>query len=179
MDLENLEQQTSPNTTTIQPEIEVKKETETKVDDFLDFSSFINSEKEIKTSPKLEGLKQVESAIQNEDKVFSKKQDKTKMLLKKRLKIVTSVYVAIASLLLTFVGVNVATLVNLNKQITENTATIKAESELLSKIEIQNPEGVPDSSITISLNEPRDYSDDYKELTFLDKITILLRNIFG
>ena len=34
-------------------------------------------------------------------------------------------------------------------------------------------------NIEISLNEPRDYSDDIEELTFLDKMTILFRNIFG
>ena len=43
-----------------------------------------------------------------------------------------------------------------------------ATSELPTKGEFQR-----------SLNEPREYSEDKKELTWLDKITILFRNIFG
>ena len=44
-------------------------------------------------------------------------------------------------------------------------------------LEEANPGMDPSGEIQISLNEPRDYSDDKKELTFLDKLTILFMHI--
>ena len=168
------------NTTTLEPQVEVKTETETELNTFLDLDEFIKSEKEIKKAPELKGLTSVEKSTLGENKTFKKKSEQKQGLLKKRFKIVSAVYIAIASLMLTFVGVNIATMVSLNKQITSNTATIQAESKAVSIYENANtPIETPTDQIFVSLNEPRDYSDDVKELTFLDKLTILIRNIFG
>ena len=93
----------------------------------------------------------------------------------------TAVYICVAVLLFGFVIFNTATLAILDRGINSNTNTINTESEIVKVLE-DNAEIPSDPTlppIEISLNEPRDYSDDTEELTFLDKITILFRNIFG
>ena len=67
----------------------------------------------------------------------------------------------------------------LNKQITTNTNTIQSQQQTIESI-------VPDASVPAGQDiplilgtPPRDYDDDNKELTFLDKISILFRGIFG
>ena len=113
-----------------------------------------------------------------EDRMFVKKADQKKALYKKRIKIVTSVYTTAMVLLLAFVGVNIATMASLQKDITTNTQTIQSQQEQIELLE-QNTPGASTGNYQISLNEPRDYSEDKKELTFLDKLTILFRNLFG
>jgi len=45
---------------------------------------------------------------------------------------------------------------------------------------LENPESVGESiELPIDVNPPRDYSEDKKDLSWLDKITILFRNIFS
>jgi len=107
-----------------------------------------------------------------------KRADQKKALYKKRIKIVTGVYATAVTLLLAFVGVNIATMAMLNKKITTNTETIQTQQQQIEVLE-QTPENLPGGEFQISLNEPRDYSEDKKELTFLDKLTILFRNLFG
>ena len=82
-------------------------------------------------------------------------------------------------MLLGLVISNIATLAVLDKAITTNTKTIQSkQDEIVRVLEESNP-GQEIGSFQISLNEPRDYSEDKKELTWLDKITILFRNLFG
>lgn len=149
--------------------------------DLPSIEDLLKSEQEVATSiPDIKGLKRVEPNLATEDKTFKRKEDEKKTFLKRRLKLVTAIYIGVLSLLLSFVGINIATLAILNRDINTNTATIQAES---GKVEIYENNAVdpeaPIGTIEISLNEPRDYGDDNKELTFLDKITILFRNIFG
>ena len=83
------------------------------------------------------------------------------------------------ALLLGFVITNIATLAILNKNIITNTETIQSAQQELVVEETLHPELDKQPEYQISLNEPRDYSEDKKELTWLDKITILFRNIFS
>ena len=139
----------------------------------------LKSEKQVKVGKKIEGLTQVKTFTQANEKEFAKKQDNSKAYLKRRIKTITGVYVAVASLLAIFAGVNVITLAVLNKQITTNTNTIQSQQQTIESI-------VPDASVPAGQDiplilgtPPRDYDDDNKELTFLDKISILFRGIFG
>ena len=137
------------------------------------------SEKEIKPSSKIEGVTEVSRNSLLQDKPFEKKQDKKKVQIKKRAKIVAGVYSSVAALLLAFIGINAVTLTMLNKEISSNTNTIQAQKEVVTYLENTTITQDPSSIIEISLNEPRDYSDDKKELSFLDKLTILFRNLFA
>ena len=67
-----------------------------------------------------------------------------------------------------------------NRDINSNANTIQSQSQQIDIYEgLNTPDADPTGTIEISLNEPRDYSDDTKELTFFDKLTILFRNIFS
>lgn len=176
MEEEQIQQQTESVGTSTQT-IE-KVEQATKLDDFPRVEDMRNSEKEIKTQTQVEGATAIEKETQTQDRVFVKKSDQKKALYKKRLKIVTVVYANALALLLAFVGVNIATLARLDKKITTNTETIQTQIEQIEVLEQANP-NAPTGNYQISLNEPRDYSEDKKELTFLDKLTILFRNLFG
>ena len=157
------------------------EDVKTELDSLPRLEDLLKSEKEVSVKQEIKGVTNIDAEIKTEDRVFAKKQDKRKALVKTRLKIVTGVYIAVASLLFAFVGVNIATLVILNKDITNNANTIQAESYIAEQLEssASQPLDSAGAPIEISLNEPRDYSDDKKELTFLDKLTILFRNIFG
>lgn len=155
---------------------EVKKETS--LDSVLRLEDLMKSEKEIKVKTQLEGVTKVEPNVKTEDRVFAKKADEKKVYVKRRLKTITGVYATVITLLLAFVGVNIATLAILNKDIKSSTNTIQKETVRVEKLESLDP-SVSSGEFQISLNEPRDYSEDKKELTWLDKVTILFRNIFG
>ena len=176
MEEEQIQQQTESVGTSTQT-IE-KVEQETKLDDFPRVEDMRKSEKEIKIESQVEGATAIEKETQTQDRVFIKKADQKKALYKKRIKIVTGVYATALTLLLAFVGVNIATMVMLNKQITTNTETIQTQMEQIELLEQTTP-NQPNLNYQISLNEPRDYSEDKKELTFLDKLTILFRNLFA
>ena len=156
---------------------------ETKVQETPDFLPHIEdlrkSEQDVKINTEIQGVTQVEQRTQAKDRVFARKSDEKKVYFKKRLKIVTAVYTAVVALLLGFVIANVVTLAQLNKDITTNTKTIKSQSQQIEKVLEETTSGEQLGNFQISLNEPRDYSDDKKELTWLDKITILFRNLFG
>ena len=177
MEEEQLQQQTeSVGTST---ELIEKVEQEKKLDDFPRLEDLMKSEKEIKPSPEIEGVSQVEQKTQTKDRIFTRKSDEKKVYIKKRLKILTTVYISVVVLMLAFVITNIATLAILNKNITTNTDTIQTEQTQVLIEESKAPTETEHSEIQISLNEPRDYSEDKKELTWLDKITILFRNLFG
>ena len=176
--MEELERQTQTETTTA-----VEQETDTKInlDDLTNFQDFVKSEQEIKSERKLQGLTAAEPAQAIEDRPFARKEDEHKKFVKKRVKLVTGIYIAIATLLLSFVGVNIGTLVALNKKIDNNVKTIQSEQE---KIELVKRSDVPDADLTgkgisITLNQPRDYNDDNHSLNLLDKLTILFRSLFS
>ncbi|MBQ9795841.1 MAG: hypothetical protein IJW36_02650 [Clostridia bacterium] len=176
MEEEQIQQQTETVGTTTQ--VEEKVEQEKKLDNLPRIQDLRKSEKEIKTKTEIEGATKVESATQPQDRVFVRKADQKKALYKKRIKIVTAVYTTAIALLLAFVGVNIATLAMLNKQITTNTETIHTQQQQIEVLEQTTP-NAPSGEYQISLNEPRDYSEDKKELTWLDKVTILFRNLFS
>lgn len=137
------------------------------------------SEREVSFETKISGVEEVESDILPESRTFAKKSDQKKVLAKKRLKIVTGVYVSIVALLLTFVGVNIFALTTMNGIVNANTteiATMEGQLSRLEQAEIVSPEGIP---FTITENPPRDYSDEDVELTFFDKISIVFRHLFG
>ena len=174
---EELEKQQSISVQTEQ-ETSVEKETEKTLEAFPRIEDLRKSEQDVKVKTQIDGVTQVEQKTQTRDMVFKKKSDEKKVYIKKRLKIVTSVYATVVTLLLAFVGVNIATLAILNKSVNTNTETIQSQQAQVEVLE-KNPAGESLGDIQISLNEPRDYSDDKKDLTFLDKITILFRNLFG
>ncbi len=165
----------------IQTEVQtsVNQETKQTLDSFPRIEDLRKSEQEVKINTKVEGTTQVEQDTFVQDRVFTRKSDEKKVHLKKRLKIVTAVYVTVASLLLTFVVSNIATMAILNKTITKNTDIIQTKQTQLMVEESKSPTSESIGEFQISLNEPRDYSEDKKELTWLDKITILFRNIFS
>ena len=173
MDEEQLEQVES---TAVQTETQVGLEHETKVEDLPRLEDLIKSEKVVRPTQKIDGVTSIESETQPIDRVFKRKSDEKKIHFKKRLKIVTAVYSTIVVLLLGFVITNVATLAILDKKIDANTKTIESCQQQVEMIENQIPTG---ESLPISVNEPRDYSEDKQELTFLDKLTILFRNLFA
>ena len=155
-----------------------KIEQEKKLDDLPRIEELRKSEKDVKVKTDVEGAINIEKDTQIKDRVFVKKADQKKALYKKRIKIVTCVYASAVALLLAFVGVNIATLAMLNKQVTANTQTIQTQMEQIEVLEQTTPTN-SSGEFQISLNEPRDYSEDKQELTFLDKLTILFRNLFG
>lgn len=176
MQEEQIQQQTeSVGTST---EVLEKVEQEKKLDNLPRVEDMRKSEKEVKTKTEVEGTTQINQSTNLQDRVFVKKSDQKKALYKKRIKIVTGVYATAVTLLLAFVGVNIATMAMLNKQITTNTDTIQSQQQQIEVLEETVPNS-PNGEFQISLNEPRDYSEDKKELTFLDKLTILFRNLFG
>ncbi len=167
-------------TTSTATETQVKADFSSGLEDLPRLEDLLKSEKEIKSEKKLEGLTAVKQQTSAQDRPFARAEDKKKVLVKRRLKTITGVYTCCIALLLAFVGFNLVTLVNVNKDINTNTKTIQSqvESVQIMENELQAPTG-PNGEFTISLNEPRDYSDDTKELTFFDKISILFRNLFG
>ena len=170
-----------------QEQISVQTETQTSVseevrktlDSFPRIEDLRKSEQDVKINTHVEGTTQVEQRTQAKDRVFKKKADEKKVYLKKRLKIVTVVYTSVVALLLGFALANVATLANLEKDITTNTQTIQSKKDQIVQVLEESNPGQEIGAFQISLNEPRDYSEDKKELTWLDKITILFRNLFS
>lgn len=174
---EELQPQLDTNTSVEVETIASETKQETPLETLPRLEDLIKSEKEVKVQNKIEGVTKVESNVQVENRVFKKSSEEKQKYIKRRLKIVTSVYVSVVALLLAFVGVNIVTLAMLNKDIKSNTKTINTQTERV--VELSKEPAITGQDITISLNEPRDYSEDKKELTFLDKITILFRNLFG
>lgn len=163
-------------------ESEVKQE-KVSLEDFPRLEDLLKSEKEIKSAQTqtLQGLKQVQPGADFEHKTFAKKEDKHKEHAKKRIKLLTSVYAVVATLLFVFVGINAITLAVLSKDINSNTETIQnMQYDLVDEIQNATPEAeLEGPPMEVVLNVPRDYDDDQQELTFLDKLTIVFRNLFG
>ena len=67
----------------------------------------------------------------------------------------------------------------LEKSISTNTKTIDSIQKEINDYKLENPEISESIDLPIDVNPPRDYNEDGKELTFLDKLTILFRNIFS
>lgn len=169
-----------------EPELNNEEETvtatetrsESKTDPVLRFEDAVRAEREVSTYAA--SVTSTEAVVKPaEDRMFSKKVDKKKKLYMKRVKIVTSVYATVVGLLLLLTGVNVATLVTTSRSVTTDTETIKSNSEQIEVLEEQAGAETTDGSIYVTLNQPRDYSKEKTELTFLDKVTILIRNLFG
>ncbi len=176
MELET-EKETSANTV-LENESAVKNET--RLGDTLRLEDLLKSENEVKPLPELKGLKKVENNALEENKTFKSKEDEKKSIVRKRVKLVTGIYISIVALLLCFVGINIATLTMMNRDINNNANTIQSQSQQVDFYENRtDPITDPTDSITVSLNPPRDYGDDTQELTFFDKMTNLFRNIFG
>ena len=157
----------------------VDEETKQTLDSFPRIEDLRKSEQQVKVNTQVEGATQVEKKTQLKDKIFTRRVDERKIYLKKRLKIVTAVYTSVVVLLLGFVITNIVTLSMLDKNINTNTDTIQSAQQQVLLEEATNTPGESLGNFQISLNEPRDYSEDKKELTFLDKLTILFRNIFS
>lgn len=168
-------------TTSVQTETvtSVEQEVKTTPSSLPSIEELKKSEQQVETNTELEGVSEVEPKTQTKDRVFKKKVDERKVYIKKRLKIVTAVYTTVVALLLGFVITNIVTLAILNKDIRTNTDTIKAQTQQIEQTIKDNPAGESIKDIPIDLDIPRDYSEDKKELTWLDKITILFKNIFS
>ena len=177
---EEFETEFNTNTNTVvEPQTSLDVQSETKLDDLPRLEDLRRSEKEVKTSSKIEGLEKAQETIEIEDKVFAKKVDEKRAYLKKRVKIIAGVYGVVVAILLAFVGINVATMVSMQNTIAENEVVITENTTAIEQATELGTETATGADIMVSLNEPRDYSDDTKELTFFDKITILFRNLFG
>lgn len=173
-ELEASKEEVSKVQTSTSSETEQKQE----LDLFPRIEDLIKSEKEVKKAPPIKGVTQVEQKIQTEDRVFSRKSDQRKQYMQKRQKIVKSVYLTTVVLLLTLLFVNLGTLISMDRTITKNIATKQAQQKQIEMLENQTPQS-PQGNIPIDLNLPRDYDDDKKELTFLDKVTIVFKNLFS
>ncbi len=171
MEEENLQ----PEVTT---ETKVEQKTEESYENMPKLEDLLKSEQELKTSTELKGLKQVDDETVTEYKTFTRKSDEKKALVKKRLKILTGVYVAVLSLLLLFVGANAITLINTTRDVNSYTTTIRHEEGVVQGLE-QGSNNVGTPVYDVQLNEPRDYNDDTRGLSFMDKLIILFRNLFG
>lgn len=171
MEEENLQ----PEVTT---ETKVEQQKEETYDDMPKLEDLLKSEQELKSAAELKGLKQVEDDTVQEYKTFTRKEDEKKVFVKKRLKLLTGVYVAVLSLLLLFVGANAITLINTNREINNRTIEIQREEGVVQGLE-QGANDVGTPMLDITLNEPRDYNDDTRGLSFMDKLIILFRNLFG
>ncbi len=157
----------------------VNEETKQTLDSLPRIEELRKSEQEVKFKTQIEGTADAVSQSFAKDRVFTRKSDEKKVFIKKRLKIVTAVYTSVVVLLLSFVVGNIATMAILDRQINANTKTIQSQKEQIVKVLEESNPGQEIGDFQISLNEPRDYSEDKKELTWLDKITILFRNIFS
>jgi len=176
--MEELESQKELNSN-IQTQSEIKKEeTQTNLSSLPRLEDLLKSEKQVKVGKQIEGLTQAKTFTQSSAKEFAKKQDNKKAHFKRRIKTITGVYVAVASLLAIFASVNVVTLAVLNKQATTNLDTIQSKQQTVESIMQEGAQAGQDIPLILG-TPPRDYDDDNKELTFLDKLTILFRGLFG
>ena len=157
----------------------VNEETRQTLDSFPRIEEIRKSEQDVKVKTEIEGTTQVKRETQVKDRVFTRKIDEKKVHIKKRVKILTAVYTTVVTLLLAFIISNLATYAILDEACNKNAETIKSKGALIEKTIEESSNGQVVGEIQISLNEPRDYSEDKKELTWLDKITILFRNLFG
>lgn len=173
---QEVQESVSIETETVESET---KESEKSLESFSRLEDFAKSDREVKTSTQIEGVTRIEQKTQTKDRIFTRKSDEKKVYIKKRLKIVTTVYTTVAALLFGFIISNIVTLAILNKSVNTYTDTIQTEQTQLMIEESKTPTGESVGDFQISLNEPRDYSEDKKELTWLDKITILFRNLFS
>lgn len=181
---ENFDKSFQPETTaSTQTAVETEKETKVGLEGLNDLpriEDLLRTEKEVKPAQSIQGLKSVEPTAQTEDKPFVLKKDEKKAYVKKRVKVLTSVYVAVVGLLFAFVFGNAITMAVLSNKINSNTDTMQSRSEIVQHYQnSEDTEKEASGAFQIKLNEPRDYSDDTKELTFFDKLTILFRNLFG
>lgn len=136
------------------------------------------SEQDVKVNTQIEGTTQVEHQTQTKDRIFTRKEDERKVLFKKRKKIVAVVYSSVLALLMAFAITNTVVLARKENYVETKTTTIEQYDKELGDID-KNEAGTSLKDFQISINEPRDYSEDEKELTLLDKLTILFRNIFS
>lgn len=178
--MEELDRQKELNSN-IQTESEIKSSvtTQTNLNSLPRLEDLLKSEKQVKTNNEIKGLTHVKSLSKSSEKEFAKKKDEKSANVKRRIKTITGVYVAVVSLLAVFVGVNAITLALLNKQVTTNTDTIQSKQQVVESVMQETPTAGQDIQLPIIGTPPRDYDDDNKELTFLDKISILFRGIFG
>ncbi|MFQ6752506.1 MAG: hypothetical protein ACLRFL_02980 [Clostridia bacterium] len=174
---EELEKQNEVNSS-IETSTSEKVEETTKLDSLLRLEEMRRTEKEVRTAPAIQGVSEVESEVDFDTKEFAKKSDQRKAFLKKRLKVVTGVYLSVVAMLLVFVVVNLFTLNTMSGLIEDNTKVITEQQQLLDGKTIVDST-LDGAQIEVNLNPPRDYDDEKVELTFLDKITILFRNLFG
>ncbi len=167
--------------TSIETQIsEPKVEQSTAPANFLNLEEMKKSEKEVRTAHKIQGVAEIDANIENENREFAKKSDAKKAFAKKRLKVITGVYVSVVGMLLALVGVNIFTLAAMDSTILDNgKSIITAQKEIETVIEGVTEDVLSGLPIEISLNEPRDYSEDKKGLTFFDKMSIVFRNLFG
>lgn len=159
--------------------VETNAEKKTAFENLPRIEDLLKSEKEVKTVTQIQGVTKVATEAQAENRTFARKEDETKNLVKKRVKIITTVYASIVALLLTFVGINLGTMIAIDKDINSAVNTKQVEQVKLDKVDKTAPGEAVGDDIVITLNPPRDYSDDVKELTFLDKVTIFFRHLFG
>lgn len=179
--MEEFEPQKEQQSSNIQTQEEIKTSevSQSNLESLPRLEDLLKSEKQVKVNKEIKGLQQVKTSFNSKEQEFTQKKDEKKVNAKRRLKTITGVYVAVASLLAIFAGVNVITLAILNKQVTTNLDTIQTKQQ---QVESIATEGLPSAEGDINLilgSPPRDYDDDKQELTFLDRITILFRSLFG
>ena len=165
-----------------QPEVKTETETknETRFDDMPRLEDLLKSENEVAPiqAPTLKGLKQVDEGSQTIDKTFTRKEDEKRAFVKRRVKILTTVYVIVFVLMLGLVFANTATLSVLGRNSTTATQQVEAGSVYMQShnSNLSEDELAP---IDVAVNTPRDYGDEDTELTFFDRLTILFRSLFG
>lgn len=157
---------------------ETKKEE--KVGSVFNFENMIRSEREVNAFAA--SVASTESIVKHtvEDKVFSKKVDRKKQLYRTRVKIVTSIYTTVVALLLILTGANIVSLIVTAKAINNDKQIVQTNQEKIVELEQESTATTGQGKeIYVTLNQPRDYSKEKTDLTFLDKVTILIKNIFG
>lgn len=172
-----LEKEAIADTQILEPETQEK----IRFEDLPSWDALLKSEKEVATPKQdLKGLESVKADVNVENETFARKKDEKKSIVRRKVKLVSAVYMAVVALLFVFLCANAVTLIALSKDISKNTDTINYEQkEIAYKIENAEQAITPTDELFITLNEPRDYDDDKQKLSFLDKMTILFKNIFG
>ncbi len=156
-----------------------EKTTESNFNNLPKLEDLLKSEQEIKPAHELKGLKAVEQDTVTETKTFTRKEDEKKVFVKRRLKILTAVYTCVAVLLFGFVIFNAVTLAILDRGVNTNANTIQSETIVVQELQGQLEDDLAGETFNVKLNTPRDYDDDTGELSFVDKLMILFRSIFG
>ncbi len=138
----------------------------------------------ITTSSTPKGMQEAESVPIFQPKVKKETVDPNQAIHRKRFKIAVGVFSIIAVLLLTLVIANSFNLLLLNQTSEQNEkeiASLTEEVEIAKGVDLSGTTLVKDGAekVQYKLALPRNYPDNSADLTWLDKLSIVLMKILG